>query len=288
MTRSQSAPLLLIVALCWLPMSAQAVCEPPPRAVLWSYPADGAEGVPTDLAALWVWDSRRLWGVGGASLDGVPLESMQWGQYALPPLAPRTRYTVSLPDTTSLPDRGEPIVLHFTTGDGPLAPQTPLRFSVVNAYSLEGGSIGACEALVRSQLSVQLCENPWTLASVHFEVEGASDAVLWKLEGVRGSVWWPASCGAPSTLIDVRYRYSEYRCFDIKAVDRLGQIVEGGIHCPVPVARDAPSDGCNLIGTRRPLSDALACWYVVAAFGLAAYVSTRRRGAASSIPPSAD
>lgn len=105
-----SAGVLLVAGVLLAPQVAQADCaSPPPH--LWSYPADGAEGVPTNAVLILSGSPAAV------RLDGALLSPLGDFSYDLGELEPDTEYLLEFEAT---PSSGAPdFSLSFTTGGGP-------------------------------------------------------------------------------------------------------------------------------------------------------------------------
>src|SRR4051794_5087025 len=104
--------LALAAASLWLvPGGAQASCFLPSLEVLWTYPADGDQDVPTNAV---FWALATGWRSPDATIDGVPLAvNTQTGETPLGNLAPNQDHVLRLDYTSSQGegDAGAPPVL---------------------------------------------------------------------------------------------------------------------------------------------------------------------------------
>jgi len=189
--------------------SSHAAC-PSRTELLWSYPADGDVGVPTN-SRLWLHPS--LVSSVSASLDGAPLASFGAWSYELPELQPNTTYTVTVtleidPDTTATE------ALTFTTGPGPLtdapkAPDVEVVDIIERGFDFEtdykpSGPI--CEVLHSLP-----CPDIGQDTLVY--LESSTVPLFWRLS----NTWWPGSCGQPEIVVT----HGPW-CLDVEAVNAAG------------------------------------------------------------------
>lgn len=116
--------------------AAHANCKPPEPSIVWSYPADGALDVPTNvrifvLTSVWRHQPAQI-RVNGQT---VPRADLPFS-YA-PTLQPNTRYVVTVPTSPLQP--GPDLALAFTTTAGPV-PMPPPQVPRVDRVTRSGDS----------------------------------------------------------------------------------------------------------------------------------------------------
>jgi hypothetical protein len=194
--------------------AAHASCQPDPYGLLWSYPANGAQGVPVD-ADLFV--NGQLNGL--PSLAGEPLSRITAGVYDLGALQPETRYEV----------RWEEAVIVFTTGTTAEFPPQALSSDVrVTRNPID---FARCPLV-----PTQGCFDTGRHTSVRFD---AGPARMWWVDVVScdGSVrqmLWPNACGAPTVESEDRIV-----CASARSTQGAGFGESTGVICSVP---DVPLD----------------------------------------------
>jgi hypothetical protein len=194
--------------------TAHASCEPEPHGLLWSYPANGAQGVPID-ADLFVNGGLN----GLPSLAGEPLPRIAAGVYDLGLLEPDTRYEV----------RWEEAVIAFTTGaTTEFPPRAPSPDVSVTRNPID---FARCPLV-----PPQGCFDQGEPARVRFDV-GPARAWLIEVMSCDGSVrqmLWPSSCGAPVVESEDRVV-----CASARGTQGAGFGDSTGLICSVP---DVPLD----------------------------------------------
>jgi hypothetical protein len=194
--------------------TAHASCDLEPYGLLWSYPANGAQGVAVD-ADLFV--NGQLNGL--PSLDGEPLLRLAAGVYDLGVLQPDTRYEV----------RWEEAVLAFTTGSATeYPPQAPSPDVRVTRNPVD---FARCPLL-----PPQGCFDQGEPTRVRFDARPAR-AWLVDVMSCDGSVRqmvWPNACGAPVVESEDRIV-----CASMRSTQGAGFGDSTGVICSVP---DVPLD----------------------------------------------
>jgi hypothetical protein len=194
--------------------TAHASCQAEPYGLLWSYPANGAQGVPVD-ADLFV--NGQLNGL--PSLAGELLPRIAAGVYDLGVLEPETRYEI----------RWEEAVIAFTTGTTAELPPQALSSDVrVTRNPID---FAGCPLV-----PAQGCFDQGEPTSVRFD---AGPARMWWFDVVScdGSVrqmLWPSSCGMPVVESEDRIV-----CASARSTQGNGFGESTGIICSVP---DVPLD----------------------------------------------
>jgi hypothetical protein len=227
------------LALCstFLTSPARADCAAPAPSVVWSYPANGDTGVPTNVD-LWLMDSG--WGVlPRVSLEGVALTPLElpFG-YDLGELAPNTSYTLSIePDPTDAANPARPIAveLTFTTGSGPIPGDPAAAPMPVTTARTSGDTLsGLCQAV----LDTQDCFD--TGQSTYFHFAPSGDATAWLITSgsiFRGATLWPAECGDP--LIYLHDQAAP--CATLHGIDAAGTTHAGDEVCVAAAPPNAPA-----------------------------------------------
>ena len=202
---------LCVAAVAFEVGPAAADCAPPVPAIVWSHPAQGATGVPTNVD-LWLqmsgWDGPpRVW------LDDelVPSLALPYG-YDLGELAPNTEY-----DLLIEPQSGEGnLQLRFTTGGGPASPEPGVA---PGAVAPSQSSEYEATALCRAALNTQDCFD--TGQNTYFAFTPSADALGWLIQsdaGFRPANLWPGVCGAPRLF----GHDSASPCVTLHAIDAIG------------------------------------------------------------------
>lgn len=184
----------LVVAIL-APRPAQAACDLPAPAILWSYPADGDTDVPTN-AMIWIITSRgrqpqRI------ALDGQPLDVSARDFSFVPPepMAPNAQHEVAI-----APPVGPVLRIRFRTGAGPaerVAPDKPIVHwvSPQTGRSLSPRCQGILDAM-----------DCFTNEDTHLVVAAEGAPLLWLVErlGQEGQPPriqpWPGECGLPEVF----------------------------------------------------------------------------------------
>jgi hypothetical protein len=197
---------------------AEAACTPPAPAVIWSYPADGDTGVPTN-AMIWIVTSRGRQPQ-RVLLDGQLLDASPRDFSFIPdqPLTPNANHVVTIN-----PPVGPLIRIRFTTGPGPterIAPDKPVVHWVspraTRALSPK------CQAIVDAMGCFDAGEDTHLV----FAVEGSP--LLWLIErvglpGVAPELHpWPSECGLPEVFARNLEGHLCGRGVRIHAVDASG------------------------------------------------------------------
>lgn len=207
--------------------SARASCLLPSPSLLWSYPAQGATEVPTNVT---VWAS----GVSGlsATLNGEAITAGPLGEYTLPSLEPNTKYGVQW----ALSGTGEFATLNFTTGAGPSNSELQTVGEVTMTRLPRGTT--SCNLV-----PPQGCFDTGAPPAVSFDAE--ADAIAWILEvpdclGNLVPLLWPADCGVPLLLGDKP-------CARLRYTDGVSVSSVTPMHCSLPALPPGitlPNDGC--------------------------------------------
>jgi MYXO-CTERM domain-containing protein len=229
---------------------AHANCIQPPPAIVWSYPTDGATGVPTN-ARIFVFTTRL--GQETIFLNGERLEhdtaNPRLGSGAR--LLPRTEYAVSVSllgvQTTA------PLGFRFTTGDGP-APAGPPPAPVVDRVT----------QLAMRNLSAK-CTAVWqasgcydTGQNTHLVFETAARPLLFFVlprdaGPVPFTMPWPGECGHPEIYVSNQGGTACQRDYQIHAVSVTGEETIADFSCsagPQPRGPGSPrtpeAGGCTV------------------------------------------
>lgn len=217
------------------PSTARASCAQLAPVLLWSYPEDGTDQVPTNAQP---WVVTNYWGgPTEATLNGEPIEAIGTGTFSAfrfepGDLEPDTAYVLEL----VFPGDGTADVtlsVQFTTGDGPGAdaPDAPVVQSTRRDMGWPDGH--ACEDVI----AAQDCFDTGQDTLLTFDVTAQPEAVAWLVtnEYAGASTLWPASCGNPAV-----YGGGE-GCFDLRAVGPGGALGEATSLCvPAPPVTGNP------------------------------------------------
>lgn len=222
--RSIRGPLLLIVglatAVAWAPRANAACPSDPVPALWWSYPAQGAVGIPTNTR---VWLASN--GTHSVVFEGIPAEmDREVGGHILPLLNPGTTYTVEVLVTSRAGGATTSETLTFTTGSGPVldAPEAPavsLESVAVDTGLLSYGLLPDGAAFCDAVHEAAHCYDGGQNTVVSFR--SSSTPVFWFLGPSRpdnrlGS-WWPGSCGQPEVVV-----LPWQDCVSLQAVNAAG------------------------------------------------------------------
>jgi hypothetical protein len=269
------AALALVLSAPFAARVAQADCAQPDPALVWSYPAQGETGVPTNVD-LWLLTSG--WGSSPtAFLDGVELSRLTFANgYELGQLQPNTSYTVSIGEPGATSGSFE---LGFTTGAGPAQPDpgvTPTGSSVL------ARSESTLSAMCKAVLATQDCFD--TGQDTYYVFEPGTAAKAWLIQSsstYRGVDLWPAECGAPQLFLHSSTR----PCATLHGIDAAGATHTGEEMCTGTLG-DLPGDdeggGCSLGTPHAPASPLHAARAAAAAAALALAAAGRRRAARPS------
>jgi hypothetical protein len=256
---------LLGIGAAWFvlatPGRGEAACGPPPPEILWSYPAAGAEDVPTD-AKIWVLSGATVTAV---RLDGLPVSDVyqplpgrRWA-WDPGPLAPSTDHELTVEF-----EGGATETLAFRTGAAPYA-GAPASFRLDGIATTQdpGRFDPACLVLIHAQG----CHDTGQDLFVRFEGEG--DAIAYLLSYRRpeltthyAMVLWPPSCGGPSVLTHSPLEHAA--CYRVHAIDPAGGVTSSEEAClnvpdePGLAPPEEPSPACRLAPGTRGASPAAA------------------------------
>jgi len=234
------------------------VAQPP--AILWSYPADGATEVPTNVV---LWALPDGGDVLEVSLNGsvVPAGTARFS-YDLGALAPNTVYTLDF----SVGLGQVHVEQTFTTGNGPAEPQPGAAPGAVTTSRRADSDFAPPDFCYRV-LWAQDCYDSGQDTHFSFEPSGSAEAWLVRHDPEYGQapLLWPAECGAP----DVFAQASSNPCVTLSGIDQMGALHEGQSVCaPAAVAAEPAGSGCSLSTSRRSSSAPLAALFVLALAGL--------------------
>lgn len=167
---------------------------------MWSHPAQGATGVPTN-ADLWIllsdWYASPRVTLGGTELP--PLER-PFG-YDLGELRPGTTYTLEVQGVDEGAAERASFELTFTTGDGPAAADANAAPGVVTARSYPENDAPALAAVCQAALETQDCFDQGQ--DTYYEFAPSGQAVGWLVaseDSWRSLNIWPGECGPPRLL----------------------------------------------------------------------------------------
>jgi hypothetical protein len=237
-----------------LPAPVRASCALPPVAVVWSYPEDGATGVPTN-AHLWILISTPDY-LGDVTVNGMAAPAGRWPFERLPSLERDTDYDVAI-------TAGEPpfvsLHVHFRTGAAPgqardLKPDPGAALTFPTSRDLSA-TCSRAEALegcfdtgppTREQVDVAGQALAFVLVPQSFDLVSPNTGK--HIVESRPARLWPASCGAPGIL---DYPHG---CLDVFAVDEVGSSAHSGPVCP-----PQPDAGVDAGHARAPMASHGGC-----------------------------
>jgi len=252
------------------PTTAGAWCTwAPPSGELFTVPANGATGVPTD-ARLWV-----LVGIEGkvtVTLDGVALEEKKegwaWRSYALPSLQAGKvySYSVSICQVEGCPETFDYGPYSFTAGDEPAAPPALPELVEVTAQPTDASlSPEAGEGSCDHQILAQECYDVFPLLHYRFKVKpdpNTSHYAIWAGEDKTGSPFFISTADCPVQIIafcsapedsDECDPANASACFSVVAYNEAGQSTE-----PVEMCIGEPPLGGEPAGADIEGSDVAA------------------------------
>ena len=224
---------------------ALADCAAPEPAIVWSYPAQGDTGVPTNVD-LWVlpagWNGPAI-----VSRNGVVLEPLRMGYgYDAGELEPNTPYTFQV-ELETYGELAPTFELTFTTGAGPAAADAAAApGDIVPSSSAERALSERCAAA----LWTQDCFDQGQDTYYQFAPSGnAKGWVLMTDSSYRPLNVWPGECGAPTLFGDA----FDGPCATLYGIDAAGQLHTGQHVCAeaatplrdrgTPNTADSPSAG---------------------------------------------
>lgn len=226
--------------------SAFANCAAPPP-VVWSYPHNGATGVPTDADFLVIGTASSV-GIEGRVIERIPTDyAVDLGE-----LEPNTEYTLQIGEGYGADADPEPIT--FTTG------------SDAGVVEFPRPDEATCEAIYRAQG----CFDTGAPDVVEIEVDYTGEEPLYVLyaeavDGYQPVTLWPRECGEP-----IRYQtYNEDDEYMVKPLGYNGMLYEADL----TVSGDEESGGCSLSGAGQRAG--AGGWLLM--FGLGAGLLARRR-----------
>jgi hypothetical protein len=243
---------LLSAAALWLyAVQARASCVPPAAEVLWSYPAQGAQDVPTD-ATFWL---LAVGSLPRASLEGRALALEQTGTFSAFTLSPGALTAnkdyvlkLELPPSEGAQGATKSVEIAFRTGAG-AGVTKPAAPTIVNStQTVEALAASTCPEI----LAAQDCFDTGQSANKRFELAAQADALAYLvLNSYSGaSNVWPSRCGAPTVRVHAAPELSR-SCFTLQAIGKGGALGPETMHCPpaqasadagTPVAEAAPTD----------------------------------------------
>lgn len=209
--------------------------DPPVVSLLWSYPADGDQDVPTN-AVFW---AVATWPQPKVTLDDValPQPASSSDELSLGTLLPNHDYTLHLVydngDTDyTAPDAGSPpaFFIKFRTGDGPATrvPEAPIDAVQRSADR----STSTCLDIVNAGE----CFDTGQDVLLTFDVS-SPNAIGWLVHGKP----WPARCGKPAT-----YAYDSFapgHCPQVAPIGPGGLLGPTQSYCPVATTNKTADDG---------------------------------------------
>jgi hypothetical protein len=237
----------LVLGLC--ARRALADCNAPEPAIVWSYPAHGDTGVPTNVD-LWVlpagWNGPAI-----VSRDGVPLEPLRMGYgYDAGELAPNTAHTFQV-ELETYGELAPTFELTFTTGPGPAAADPAAApGAIVPSSSAERQLSERCAAA----LWTQDCFDQGQDTYYQFAPSGSAKGwVLMTDSSYRPLNVWPGECGAPILFSDA----FDGPCATLYGIDAAGQLHTGQHVCaeaatPLPGASPGTREEPPAAGPVRP------------------------------------
>jgi len=232
---------LQVLALVLLaPAEADAACVwAPPSGELFTVPADGATGVPTDAR---LWALVGLEGEVTVTLDGAALEEKKegwaWRSYTLPSLEAGKvySYSVSICHVEGCSETFNYGPYSFTAGDEPAEPPAVPELVEVTAQPTDASlSPEAGEGSCDHQILAQECYDVFPLLHYRFKVKqdpNASHYAIWAGEEKTGSPFFISTADCPVQIVahcsppedsDECDPASANACFNVMAYNEAGQ-----------------------------------------------------------------
>jgi hypothetical protein len=243
---------LLFAAALWLyAVQARASCTSPAAELLWSYPAQGAEDVPTD-ATFW------LLAVGSqprASLEGRALTLEQTGTFSAFTLSPGALTAnkdyvlkLELPAPEGTQGSTKTVEIAFRTGAAAGATKPAAPAITNSTQTVEAVAASTCPEI----LAAQDCFDTGQNANKRFELAAQADTLGYLvLNSYTGaSNVWPSRCGAPTVRVHAAPAPSR-GCFTLQGIGKGGALGPETMHCAptqadadagTPAADAAPAD----------------------------------------------
>lgn len=246
--RSIRRALLLIVALAatsWAPRASATCIADPIPALMWSYPAHGDTGVPTNTR-VWLYPRKGVQAV--VVLDGTPLDKDDGG-FVLPRLEPNTTYMVEI-HLEALGGAGSTESLSFTTGSSALTEAPCADASIASSSRDDNVSYRTVpeNAALCDSIHALHCYDTGQNTVVSFDT--SSSPLFWRIgNGVRsgeGTImgsWWPGSCGPPEVVL---HPWGD--CMELQAVNAAGMRSDITTVCLSGCRGSAPSTATGFAG----------------------------------------
>jgi len=227
------------------PRAVEASCAAPELDVVWSYPADGQTDVPTNAQGI-VLTTLGRWAK--VTLDGVELAAFgdRGYRFTTPTLSADTEHTLVVTSAHSTRE----ITLRFRTGSGPAASHPPAAETSGIVDEGKPNLSERCEAVIAASDCYDTGQDEY------LTLRTSQKPIAWLVtfsgdEHLRGVDLWPAECGSPVVYV----HSSDDRCYELTAVNEIGETTEAGRYCHGPFS----ISGCaSASGPAIPLAAALA------------------------------
>jgi hypothetical protein len=246
-----ASPLAATIILAGGP--ARASCAIPPIEIIWSYPTDGASGVPTNARVFMLTHGGFYPGpvhVNGQVVEVDPQDTpFGWN----PRLQPDTHYVV---EARNLGPDFRTLTIRFTTGAGPVSGALPAPPVVDRTIPLSTRDLSRACA---SALYIGTCFD--TGIPDHLVLETRSRPLFFVLAQQPSSVGphvpftilWPGECGQPEVFSGGATCFGSYR---VSAVGITGETVTADFNCegsapPAPASQDHAGTGCAVGPSQR-------------------------------------
>jgi hypothetical protein len=229
-----------LMALVFTQHAARASCRIPDPKIVWSFPADGAVDVPTNIQVFVV----------TSSLSFMPPQLMVNGRAAMKSnarygyqvtLEPNTRYVVEVPPTPEA--GGTTLTFSFTTGPGAAEHPRAAPPMVKRKLPQVPRELSPACAEIKQAMG---CFDTGPTAEVVFET--AERPLFWLIEPPpsdlsREPFLWPSACGPPGVLVSAA-GCGEYW---LRAVNEAGDQGQTIVSCPTTMGD--PGGGCAMVGS---------------------------------------
>lgn len=227
------ASYLVVLAVLLLAGQARSDCMTPPAALVWSYPADGAQDAPVNSKLLLLPPAESV------SVNGVPATHLRGPVWDPGVLSPDSDYTVSvtIPPVAGSDDLGAVASLTFRTGFSTAA-SVSSDDAVFGDATPAAGDVYSCFVDTDSDCFDDCPNGTWAIPS------SSQNVVLWQ-NNSRGAPWMPADCvDAPAVQFCVE-QPGTY-CDRLTGFGADGSVVESSPVCVEVACGDSPSVPCSL------------------------------------------
>jgi len=216
---------LVAFAVALTASAVRASCVGSTLKLLWAYPADGTQDVPTN-AQFWIVTS--VWGaVPKVTLNGVGLavSTVTFGAVRIDPgtLQPNTDYDLHVDYTDAVRSPGALFDLAFRTSEQPV--QAPDAAAVSGYHTSDDLNVAGCPDV----LNAQDCFDTGPRKLLTLELPDAQPlGWLVQTDYLGASAVWPAHCGNPTLSLLANPLHD---CFDVYAIGAGGVLGHATHYC---------------------------------------------------------